>query len=82
MNVRLLVDTLKDATIVPAAAVQQSPQIGSFVYVVKDETVDARPVKTGATLKARLVGGVWIRSPRDTRGRLSSRASARRGRLR
>src|SRR5215813_1374844 len=35
VNARALVDTKKDASIVPTAAVQRSPQ-GTFVYVVKD----------------------------------------------
>jgi multidrug efflux system membrane fusion protein len=43
------VDTLKDALMVPAAAVQQSPQ-GTFVYVVKaDGTVDFRKVEVQLT---------------------------------
>lgn len=47
VNVKLLVDTLHDATIVPGSAVQTGPQ-GQFVYVVKpDDTVAVRPVKTG-----------------------------------
>ena len=49
VNVRLLVSTLKNALVVPTAAVQQSPQLGSFVYVAKDDTVTVRPVKTGPT---------------------------------
>src|SRR5262249_7658945 len=44
VNVKLLVDTLHDAVLVPTAAVQNS-QTGSFVYVVKsDKTVDARKI--------------------------------------
>ena len=47
VNARLLVDTKKDASIVPAAAVQRSPQ-GTFVYVVKDDsTVEMRNVVVG-----------------------------------
>ncbi len=49
VNPRLLVNTLKDATLVPAAAVQHGPD-GEFVYVVKqDQTVEVRPVTTGPT---------------------------------
>ena len=45
VNVRLLVDTLRDATIVPAAAVQYGPA-GEFVYVVGgDDIVAMRPVR-------------------------------------
>jgi multidrug efflux system membrane fusion protein len=49
VNVRMLVDTRKDATVVPAAAVQRGAQ-GMFVYVVRDDsTVTVRPVKVGPT---------------------------------
>jgi membrane fusion protein, multidrug efflux system len=45
VNVRLLVDTLHDAVIVPSAAIQHSPQ-GTFVYVVqKDAKADAKDGK-------------------------------------
>ena len=45
VNVRLLTGTLRDATIVPAAAIQYGPA-GPFVYVVGgDSTVFMRPVK-------------------------------------
>jgi len=44
VNVRLLLETQKDATVIPAAAVQRGPQ-GNYVYVVKpDKTAEARPV--------------------------------------
>jgi membrane fusion protein, multidrug efflux system len=44
VNVRLLLDTLKNSIVVPAAAVQRGPQ-GTYVYVVKpDKSVDVRPV--------------------------------------
>ncbi|CAN0619660.1 multidrug efflux pump membrane fusion protein MdtA [Burkholderia multivorans] len=47
VNARLLVDTMRDATIVPTAAVLNG-SIGQFVYVVKpDSTVTVRKVKTG-----------------------------------
>ena len=49
VNARLLVDTLKGATVIPAAAIQRSPQT-AFVYVVKaDSTVDMRPVEVELT---------------------------------
>jgi len=49
VNARLLVDTLHGALIIPAAAVQRSPQ-GTFVYVVKpDSTVDLRLVEVQVT---------------------------------
>jgi multidrug efflux system membrane fusion protein len=47
VNARLLVDTKQGAVIVPAAAVQRSPQ-ATFVYVVKDGgTVESRNVLIG-----------------------------------
>src|SRR5438477_6906960 len=47
VNVRLLVDVLRDVTLVPTAAIQRGTQ-GTFVFVVKDDqSVTVRPVKTG-----------------------------------
>ena len=47
VNIRLLVDTLHDANIVPTAAVQRGAP-GAFVYVVgSGDTVAARPVTLG-----------------------------------
>jgi multidrug efflux system membrane fusion protein len=47
VNVRLLVDTLRDAVIVPSAAIQHSPE-GTFVYLVKkDNTVAIKEVAVG-----------------------------------
>src|SRR5215468_3501565 len=44
VNIRLLVDTLKDAVVVPAATVQRGSQ-GTFLYVVKDnQTAELRLV--------------------------------------
>jgi multidrug efflux system membrane fusion protein len=44
VNVRLLLETRKNSTVVPAAAIQRGPQ-GSYVFVVKgDKTVEVRPV--------------------------------------
>ena len=49
VNVQLLIDTLRDKTLIPASAVQRSAQ-AAFVYVVKsDETVEMRTIKTDAT---------------------------------
>ena len=49
VNVRMVVDTLKGAVVVPSAAVQRNPQ-GPIVYVVKDDsTVAVRQVETGPT---------------------------------
>lgn len=47
VNVRLTVDTIRQARVVPSAAVQRGPN-GAFVYVVKDDaTVSMRPVTIG-----------------------------------
>lgn len=49
VNARLLVDTLRQATVVPTAAIQRSPD-GAFVYVVKaDQTIDDRTVEPQLT---------------------------------
>ena len=48
VNVRMVVETKKDATVIPMAAIQRGAQ-GTIVYVVKDDkTVALRPVKMGA----------------------------------
>ena len=48
VNVRMVVETKKDATVIPMAAIQRGAQ-GTIVYVVKDDkTVSLRPVKMGA----------------------------------
>jgi multidrug efflux system membrane fusion protein len=47
VNVRMLVDTLKDATVLPTAAIQRG-SVGAFVYRVNDDnTVSVKPVKLG-----------------------------------
>jgi multidrug efflux system membrane fusion protein len=47
VNVRLLVDTLHGATVIPSAAVQRGAP-GTYVYVIKpDDTVAVQPVKLG-----------------------------------
>ncbi|HEY2419213.1 MAG TPA: efflux RND transporter periplasmic adaptor subunit, partial [Steroidobacteraceae bacterium] len=44
VNIRLLIDTLKQVTVVPTGAVQRGPN-GTFVYVVKDDnTAVVRPI--------------------------------------
>ncbi len=49
VNVRMVIDTLKNVVVVPVAAVQKGNQ-GNTVYVVKDDsTVSLRPVTTGPT---------------------------------
>jgi multidrug efflux system membrane fusion protein len=47
VNIRLLVDTLQDQTVVPVAAIQRGAD-GTFVFIVKpDKTVNQRSVKLG-----------------------------------
>jgi len=47
VRVRFILDTIKDARLVPSQAVQIS-QSGPFIFVMKsDNTVDLRPVKPG-----------------------------------
>ncbi|HZQ50581.1 MAG TPA: MdtA/MuxA family multidrug efflux RND transporter periplasmic adaptor subunit [Bryobacteraceae bacterium] len=48
VNVRLQLDTLHGATIIPAVAIQRGPGGETFVYLVRDDnTVTVRPVKAG-----------------------------------
>ena len=73
VNVRLLIDTLKDVVTIPTGAVQRGPN-GTFVYVVKDDnTVAIRPiavqkqdetqtvVKSGLTPPERVVTTGFVR---------------------
>jgi membrane fusion protein, multidrug efflux system len=49
VNIRLLLQTKKNALTIPVAAIQRGAQ-GSFVYVVKpDSSVESRPVQTSTT---------------------------------
>lgn len=48
VNIHLLVTTEKNATMIPAAAVQRGPQ-GTYVYVVNGNVAKVRTVKTGIT---------------------------------
>jgi membrane fusion protein, multidrug efflux system len=49
VNIKMHMDTLRDVTIMPSAAIQRGI-IGTFVYVVKDDqTVSVRPVTLGPT---------------------------------
>jgi multidrug efflux system membrane fusion protein len=53
-NVRLAVDTLKDATTVPTSAVQRGAQ-GTFVYVAREDgTVSMKRIRLGTT------DGDWV----------------------
>ena len=49
VNIHLLLETQKNATVIPSAAVQRGPQ-GNYVYVMKpDKTVEVRPVNVAVT---------------------------------
>lgn len=65
VNIHLLLETVKGATVIPSAAVQRGPQ-GDYVYVVKsDNSVEARPVDIATTegSVAQITNGV---SPNET----------------
>jgi multidrug efflux system membrane fusion protein len=60
VNVRMVVDTLRDAVVVPSAAIQRNAQ-GTAVWVVKqDDSVSLRPVTAGPTegLDTAIVSGL------------------------
>ena len=48
VNARLVIDTKKDATVVPSTAIQRGPS-GPFVYLVREESVSVRAVELGPT---------------------------------
>jgi multidrug efflux system membrane fusion protein len=48
VNVRLLVNTVKDATLIPTAAIQHNGQ-AAFVYVIQDNTAHMKSIKVGVT---------------------------------
>jgi membrane fusion protein, multidrug efflux system len=48
VNIRLLVDTLQGATLIPASAIQHNGQ-ADFVYVLQDDTAHMRSIKSGVT---------------------------------
>ena len=55
VNVRVLVDTLKQVVVVPTPAVQRGPN-GTFAYVVQeDERVGLRPITVGLQTETRAV---------------------------
>ena len=75
VNIELTVGQLKNATIIPGAAVQIG-STGNYVYVVKDgKTVALRDVETGAVENSRVAitkglapGEVGAKRARETRG--------------
>ncbi len=81
VNVRLLIDTLKEVVVIPTGAVQRGPN-GTFVYVVKDDnTVAMRPiavqkqdetqtvVKSGLAPPERVVTTGFVRLTDGSQGR-------------
>jgi len=48
VNTRLLVDTLRGVTLIPASAIQQNGQ-ASFVYVIQNNVAHRRAIKQGVT---------------------------------
>jgi multidrug efflux system membrane fusion protein len=66
VKARILTETRSGAIVIPAVAVQQGPQGGSFVYVVKDGTAEMTPIVvaliTGekAIIEKGLAGGEQI----------------------
>lgn len=48
INTRLLVNTLRGVTLIPASAIQQNGQ-ASFVYVIQDNIAHMRTIKPGVT---------------------------------
>ena len=63
VNVRLLIDTLKNVVVIPTGAVQRGPE-GTFVYVVKpDSTAAIRPIKVQMQDEARTVVASGVAPP-------------------
>jgi len=55
VNARLLLETRKNVVVIPPVAVQRGPH-GLFTWVVKaDNTVEPRPIQTGATTADRTI---------------------------
>jgi multidrug efflux system membrane fusion protein len=48
VNVRLLVNTIHSATLIPSAAIQHNGKV-SFVFVVQNDTAHTRTIQTGVT---------------------------------
>ena len=48
VNVRLLVNTLQDATLIPSSTIQHNGQV-AFVYLVQDNTAHMRNIQAGVT---------------------------------
>ena len=62
VNVRVLIDTLRNVVVVPTAAIQRGPN-GAFVYVLKDDsTVTVRRVKLTQQDDVRAVVGTGLQA--------------------
>jgi multidrug efflux system membrane fusion protein len=88
VNVRLLIDTLKDVVVIPTGAVQRGPN-GTFVYVVKDDNTAAMHpivvqkqdetqtvVKSGLTPPERVVTTGFVRLTDGSKVTIGSAAGA------
>jgi multidrug efflux system membrane fusion protein len=63
VNVRLLIDTLKQVVVIPTGAVQRGPN-GTFVYVVKDDnTVAMRAITVAKQDEAQTVVSTGVTPP-------------------
>jgi multidrug efflux system membrane fusion protein len=63
VNVRLLIDTLKQVVVIPTGAVQRGPN-GAFIYVVKDDnTVAMRAITVAKQDEAQTVASTGVTPP-------------------
>jgi multidrug efflux system membrane fusion protein len=63
VNVRLLIDTLKQVVVIPTGAVQRGPN-GTFVFVVKDDnTVAVRPITVAKQDETQTVVSTGVTPP-------------------
>jgi membrane fusion protein, multidrug efflux system len=63
VNIRLLVNTLKQVVVIPTGAVQRGPS-GTFVYVAKDDdTVTVRPITVQKQDETQTVVGKGLEPP-------------------
>jgi multidrug efflux system membrane fusion protein len=63
VNIRLLIDTLKQVVVIPTGAVQRGPN-GTFVYVVKDDnTVAVRPITVQKQDETQTVVSTGLEAP-------------------
>jgi multidrug efflux system membrane fusion protein len=62
VNVRLLIETMRDVVVVPTAAVQRGPS-GTFVYVIEDNKAVVRPVTVAQQDDVQTVVGSGLQPP-------------------